>query len=67
MDEFLVRRVCIWTSLLKQVTHEQKTCTSFRARFYDYVLMSYCSNIACQHINAKTCATTRASFLPVCH
>ena len=44
-----------------------KTCASFRASFTDQVLTSYCSNVACQHMNVETCSKTCASFLLVCH
>ena len=51
---------------LKLGTHGQKTCESFRASFYNYVLTLYCSNIVHQHIRVETYAKTCVSFLPVC-
>ena len=43
-----------------------KLVISFRASFHDYVLTSYCSNVACQLMNVETCSKTCASFLPMC-
>ena len=52
---------------LRMRTHRQETCASFRASFYYYVLTSYCSNIALQHINVENCSKTCANLLPVYH
>ena len=54
-------------NFLKMMTHGQQTCASFLSKIYDHVLMLYCSDIACQHINIETYLKTCASFLPVCH
>ena len=43
----------------------RKLAQVFRASFYDYALVSYCSDIARQHMNVETCSKSCVSFLPV--
>ena len=50
---------------LKLETHGSKTCTSFRSSFCDYVVTSYCLNVALQHMNVETCSKTCTSLLPM--
>ena len=43
-----------------------RTCASFQASLYGYVLTSYCSDIAREHMNVETCSKlAQVSFLCV--